>query len=139
MSQTVRLFYAHAKGMVDKDIDARAKALKELAQTSFPGSTIEVVTGRDDYNTRAKAEGGWSGWTYSVGCGCDHEGQPRFNAVICDSMSVGKATADIMRYARGAGKKVAYWDGNDQFAAISGIEDKGQDRWRDGWAILFES
>jgi hypothetical protein len=139
VSKTVRIFYAHAKGTADKDIDDRAKTLKGLAESAFPGSSVEIVTGRDDYTTRSKAEGGWSGWTYSVGCGCDHEGQPRFHAVICDSLSVGKATADILRYARGSGKKVVYWDGGDQFAAISGVEDKGQDRWRDGWAVLFET
>ena len=139
MSKTVRIFYAHAKGMSDKDIDDRARTLKGLAQATFPDATVEVVPGRDDYQTRAKAEGGWAGWTYSVGCGCDHTGEPRYHAVICDSLSVGKATADILRYARSNGKKVAYWDGTDQFAPVGGIEDKGQDRWRDGWALLFES
>lgn len=137
--KTVRLFYAHAKGTPDKTIDERAHALRQLAAASFPGSTVEVVTGRDDYNTRAKAEGGWAGWTYSVGCGCDHEGQPRYHAVVTDGLAVGKATADIMRFARSSGKKVVYWDGADQFADVSGVEDKGQDRWRDGWALVFAS
>lgn len=137
MAKTVRLFYAHAKGMSDRDIDARAESLKKLAQVSFPDADVEVTPGRDDYQKRAKAEGGWAGWSYSVGCGCDHEGEPRFHAIVCDGLSVGKATADILRYARGAGKKIVYWDGNDQFAGIHGVEDKGQDRWRDGWALTF--
>jgi len=137
MSATMRLFYAHAKGTPDNVINDRAEALRQLATTSFPGAKIEVLTGRDDYASRAKAEGGWAGWTYSVGCGCDHEGQPRFHAIVTDGLSVGKATADILRYARGAGKKVVYWDGGDQFAEVAGVEDKGQDRWRDGWALMF--
>jgi hypothetical protein len=74
-----------------------------------------------------------------VGCGCDHEGQPRYHAVVSDSLAVGKATADIMRFAKSTGKKVVYWDGSDQFADVSGVEDKGQDRWRDGWALVFGS
>jgi len=138
MAKPVRLFYAHAKGMSDRDIDSRTVALRELAKSAFPESAIDVITGRDDYQNRAKAEGGWAGWTYSVGCGCDHEGEPRFHAIVTDGLSVGKATADILRYARGAGKKIVYWDGGDQFAGIQGVEDKGQDRWRDGWALTFE-
>jgi hypothetical protein len=44
-----------------------------------------------------------------------------------------------MRFAKSTGKKVVYWDGSDQFADVSGVEDKGQDRWRDGWALVFGS
>ena len=40
MSKTVRIFYAHAKGMSDKDIDDRARTLKWLAQATFPYTTV---------------------------------------------------------------------------------------------------
>jgi hypothetical protein len=137
MSDHVRIFYAHARGMQDKDIDARAEKLREIAGSAFPGKQLTVTTGRDDYRTRAKAEGGWAGWTYSVGGGTDHEGLPRFHAVVSDAEHVGKATADIMRYAQSSGRKVIFWDGADLFAPVTGVVDSSKDNWKAGWSLTL--
>lgn len=106
------------------------------------GWETKVVAGRDDYDTRAAALGGWKAWCHDVPHGKDFTGSPMFHGVIVPVFSdeieptVGKATAQILEGFLSAGKHVYSWcPATDKFSQIEAVEVLPDEDWL-AWARL---
>ena len=125
--ETSKWFLAHSKQDGLEDIEQWcAKIGRSLVQD---GWETKVISGRDDYEIRAAALGGWKAWCRDVPHGKDFQGNPMFHGVIIpvysdnENPTVGKATADIVDGFISAGKHVYTWCPADEvFQKVSSIE-----------------
>lgn len=119
MSHALRAFLAHPKDTEDATIDRLVAAATEAlkAQIEAHHGTVHpvVISGRDDFNDRVMACGGWAGWSASVVDGTGYiDGALRslYDLIIVSPSSiVGKATADMVERALilGAAKKPVFF------------------------------
>ena len=120
-------FLAHSKQDDLGDIEQWcAKLGRSLVQD---GWETKIVSGRDDYETRSAALGGWKAWCRDVPHGKDFKGNPMFHGVIVpiysdnDNPTVGKATAQIVEGFLSAGKHVYTWcPAEEKFNQVEAIE-----------------
>jgi|TARA_R100000482_G_C4997387_1_gene90041 hypothetical protein len=125
--ETAKWFLAHSKQDGLEEVEQWcAKIGRALVQD---GWKTKVVAGRDDYETRAAALGGWKAWCRDVPHGKDFSGAPMFHGVIVPMYSddvvrtVGKATAQIVQGFLSAGKHVYCWcPAQDTFSQIESVE-----------------
>ena len=125
--ETSKWFLAHSKQDDPGEIEQWcAKIGRSLVQD---GWQTKVISGRDDYQIRAAALGGWKSWCRDVPHGKDFQGKPMFHGVIVPVYSdnknptVGKATADIVSGFMSAGKHVYTWcPADDLFQLVDAIE-----------------
>jgi hypothetical protein len=126
----MRVFYAHSKGTDDAVID-RSRAAIQAAVSEAVGDAV-VVAGRDDFNERAAAEGGWKPWSWSVPHGTFGDGTARFDLLVVPDAVVGRATADMVQGFLDAGKPVMFWRGpgaGPAFAYVVAVEELGENSW----------
>ena len=125
--ETSKWFLAHSKQDDPGEIEQWcAKIGRSLVQD---GWETKVVSGRDEYETRAAALGGWKAWCRDVPLGKDFQGNPMFHGVVIpvyqdnETPTVGKATADIVNGFMSAGKHVYTWCPADEiFQKVDSIE-----------------
>jgi hypothetical protein len=133
-------FLAHSKADDPGEIEQWcAKIGRSLVQD---GWETKVVSGRDDYDTRSAALGGWKAWCRDVPHGKDYRGAPMFHGVIvpayseCGDIIVGKATAQIVDGFLSEGKHVYSWcPDEDRFQQVQAIHVLPEDNWA-SWARL---
>ncbi len=107
MSAALRCFLAHPRDTDDQTIDrllVEATTLLRAQIEAHHGTTRPVViSGRDDFNARAMACGGWEPWSESVAAGSGYvDGALRtlYDAIIVSpSQTIGKATAQMLDIA----------------------------------------
>ena len=135
-----RWFLAHGKGDEDEDIDSWTQSLREALNLS--DHTVEVVSGRDDYQERAKALGGWKAWCRDVPHGRTYTGDAMFHGVIVPmdvgngNPTVGRATAVLLQGFLDEKKHVFTWcPRSEEFNKITGIVETDANDWK-GWATL---
>jgi hypothetical protein len=139
MSQQARWFLAHRKDEDDIQIDVWCNQLKPLLAS--PGWEVAVTAGRDDYELRARAMGGWHRWCEDVGVGIDWNGNPLFHGVIVPtsypSPCVGRATSNLVESFLRESKYVFLWCPTTQeFSQVSRVERLPNDNWQ-AWASLI--
>jgi hypothetical protein len=137
---TARYFLAHAKQDADAAIDIWAQELP--AQLSQPGWPAQVTPGRDDYEARAKALGGWKPWCTDVPQATDYRGGHLFHGVIVPvgdpaQPTVGRATASLVQGFLDAGKHALAWcPSSCELFRIEAVEDNSDaDSWK-AWGFL---
>ena len=109
MTTKLRAFLAHPKDTDDPTIEVLKHAATGLLLAQIKahhgGLTPEVVTGRDDFNDRAMACGGWGPWAESVATGTGYiDGALRtlYDLIIVTPYQlVGRATAQMLEAALG--------------------------------------
>jgi hypothetical protein len=114
----MRLFLAHAKDVPDAQLDT----LKATVQKQLPNDT--VVLGRDDFKDRSVALGSWNAWVKEVATGRNFStGGPLFDAIIVVSADehVGRATAEIVKLAKNAGRQVLWTPDGTKFEPVAGV------------------
>jgi hypothetical protein len=133
-------FLAHSKQEDLEDIECWCQDLSDAL--SGDGWEATVISGRDDYETRAAALGGWKAWCRDVPCGTDYTGAPLFHGVIVpiDSLveepTVGKATAQILQGFISESKHVYAWCPHAKdFRQVETVEELPEDNWT-AWARL---
>ena len=133
-------FLAHSKQDDPYQIEQWCLDLGQSLVTD--GWETKVVSGRDDYETRAAALGGWKAWCRDVPHGKDFTGSPMFHGVIVPIYSdnenpvVGKATAQIIDGFLQEGKHTYAWcPAENSFKLIESIEILPEDNWL-AWARL---
>ena len=130
-----RIFIAHGKADPDEVLIEYKRIVDEaIRRTGIPG---ESVLGRDDYNARQANEGGWDAWARSVATGVDFTTRkPRFSAIVVPNRVVGKATAEMVTMAIGAGKPVWVIE-RGQFVAAKGVmRNRGANLYRAGFTVF---
>ena len=133
-------FLAHSKQDDPGEIEQWcAKLGRSLVQD---GWETKVISGRDDYQTRSAALGGWKAWCRDVPMGKDYRGNPMFHGVIIPVYEddpapvVGKATAQIVDGFLCEGKHVYAWcPASETFRQISSVEVLPEDDYV-SWARL---
>lgn len=138
--QTSKWFLAHSKQDDPEEIEQWCAQIgQSLVQDDWE---TKVVSGRDDYDTRSAALGGWKAWCRDVPHGKDFRGSPMFHGVIIpaysdnESPTIGKATAQIVDGFLSAGKHVYSWcPAEDKFTPIKSIQVLPDDDWA-AWARL---
>ena len=135
-----RWFLAHSKKDEDEDIDRWCAQL--AGHMTDDVWQAEVVAGRDDYKSRAAALGGWAAWCRDVAVGKSYTGGHLFHGIIVpvdftqESLSVGKATAQLLEWFLDAKKHVFAWcPESESFRSITGLEAKEEDDWT-SWVRL---
>ena len=131
---------AHSRHDQLEEVECWCKDLIE--QLSVDGWKATVISGRDDYENRAAALGGWNDWCRDVPCGTDYTGAPLYHGVIIpidsldESPTVGRATAQIIKGFLSESKHVYAWCPNEKsFRSVSDIIELLEDSWT-SWARL---
>lgn len=133
----LRFFLAHDKSTPDDTIDAWVEECTEVLSDYYEDREVTVVSGRDDYQRRAKEAGGWKGWSRSVGTGTLFTGDPLFHGIIRPAVSsdperqrAGRATFDMVATFLELGKTAWVWYPDDTtFRAIERVEKLDGDSW----------
>ena len=135
-----RMFVAHPRG-VDDELPALVEQLRTTLQVMGVSSSIELVTGRDDYESNFARYGGWEGWAQSVATGGEYFGGmlvPRFNSIcVAPSRSIGRGTKAIVEQALSIRKDVFFFDPKNTtypITRVSRVMWNGGD-WQNGWLL----
>ena len=134
-----RWFVAHTRKTEDAQIDDWCNHL--TVRLSTPEWDAEVVSGRDDFRHRAGALGGWQQWCRDVPSGCRYDGEPFFHGVIIPSraLTVGKATAQMVRGFIREGKHAFVWDPlDDTFRGVARVSELPGDNWITWGQLVLE-
>lgn len=125
MAPEARYFLAHSRQTPDADIDNWAVMLSEVLDQ--PGWDTKVISGRDDFMTRAAGLGGWKAWSRDVPAGSRWDGEALFHGIVVplddvEDPVVGKATADLVDGFLREGKHAFVWTSRDNsFAPIEDV------------------
>ena len=133
-------FLAHSKQDDVSDIEVWCSQLsKALSNDAWAAN---VVSGRDDYENRSAALGGWGAWCKDVPYGIDYTGAPLYHGVIVpidsliDAPTVGKATAQILQGFLSEKKHVVAWCPDSKgFRQVQNITELPEEDWI-SWARL---
>jgi hypothetical protein len=138
-----RWFLAHARQDDDADIDFWCKRLGE--SLTQPDWKAKVIPGRDDYQTRAAAVGGWKSWCRDVPRAEDYAGDPLFHGVVVPVSAletcpaVGKATAQLVDGFLQQGKYAYCWcPSSESFRRIVRLDERDDDSWKAWATLIFE-
>ena len=136
-----RWFFAHRKDTDNIDIDVWCIRLHSLLEV--PDWTAAVTAGRDDYNLRARAMGGWHRWCVDVPTGTRWDGDPLFHGIVVPTSDlfplVGRATSNLVEGFLRAGKHAYLWcPQSEKFNQIMRVESSDSDSWQ-AWATLIST
>tara|TARA_R110002012_G_scaffold18824_2_gene68723 strand:+ start:1953 stop:2387 length:435 start_codon:yes stop_codon:yes gene_type:complete len=137
--KVARWFLAHSKATDDADINFWVRSLQNTLTTE--SWEAEVVAGRDDYNARAKAVGGWKAWCKDVPLAETFEGGPLYHGIIVPVIddlnpTVAKATSDLIDGFLSQEKYVYTWNpGSGEFKRCTTTEIIEGENWT-AWARL---
>tara|TARA_R100000458_G_C8262647_1_gene238017 strand:+ start:870 stop:1307 length:438 start_codon:yes stop_codon:yes gene_type:complete len=137
---TANWFLAHKRMDDDADINHWCSKLTEsLSQDGWPAL---VTAGRDDYESRAKALGGWKAWGRDVPRARTFDGEMLFHGIVVpasaldEAPTVGKATAQLIEGFINAQKHAYVWcPDTDSFRSIMSLNETDEDDYRN-WARL---
>lgn len=134
----MKVFLAHTKG--EPALDGLVATLTTVLRRQV--DNVRVVTGHQDYKNRFGAAGGWTAWAKSVGAGTVG-GDPRYDAIVVpESVSIGRATAQIVQFALDARRLVVVWDrtaGEKPLKRVRALETIDPENWRAGWRLVVEA
>jgi hypothetical protein len=131
-----KVFLATPKGALDTEVESAYATVQVKFQQSVPdGVAVSVTRAVDDWTSNFKRCGSWDAWAHDVAAGVDYEFRtPRYNAVVCTTETVGKATAQIVEHALEAEKMVAVQT-NGTVQRVYGVEAIDPENWKAGWHL----
>jgi hypothetical protein len=116
----------------------------ELNEATYIAELIKENTGAEvvhlaqtEFESHFANCGGWQQWAEFVATSRDFTTRkPRYEAIVCISEEVGRATADIVKKALAYGKPCFIW----KFQALSpivSVEDTDPENWKSGWRLYY--
>ena len=136
---TYNVFLASPKGEAESVTSAAEQLVYHRFCKAVPHAKVTVTRAQEEYEKSFAQHGGWDGWTTHVATGVDYEFRtPVYNAVVCTTSEVGKATADIVDKALNNRRMVALVSG-DSISQVVGIEVIDSDNWQTGWRLTVTS
>lgn len=94
------VFLATPKNADRESVEQLEAHVVERFTPALEGIQLHIVRAEDDYRDHFARCGGWEAWCRDVGQGVDYMFRtPRYNCIVCTQRQVGKATADIVRFA----------------------------------------
>ena len=101
---------------------------------------VLVVNAEDDFHANFSRCGGWDSWCNDVGRGVDYLYRtPRYNAIVCITQQVGKATASIVRAALEANRMVVSVCADDTYQRVVAIDELDKNDYRGGWLLRIDN
>ena len=133
------VFLASPKGESTGATDAAYQTVYHKFCKAVPNSKITVVRSAEEFDRSFNGCGGWEEWTTHVATGVDYEFRtPLFNAIVCTTESVGRATAQIVEKALANRRMVAFVSG-DTISQVVGVQVIDSDNWQTGWQLTIAS
>jgi hypothetical protein len=129
------IFLASPKGTSDQEVESALELVQSKFSEAIPHATVTVVKAKDEFDRTFKQCGGWDGWTTHVATGVDYEFRtPLYNAIVCTTPTVGRATAQIAERALAARRMVALVQ-QGTLSRVVGVECLDSDNWQTGWRL----
>ena len=133
------VFLASPKGEASGVTEAAYQTVYHKFCKAIPHSKIKVIRSSEEFDRSFKGCGGWEEWTTHVATGVDYEFRtPLFNAIVCTTESVGRATAQIVEKALANRRMVALVDG-EKMSQVVAVEVINSDNWQTGWQLTIAS
>ena len=139
MSAEYNIFLAAPKGASDLHVESAKAVVDEKFSGAVTHATVKVVTADEEWNRSFSQSGSWDAWTTHVAAGVDYEFRtPLYNAIVCTTEMVGKATADIVEKALGNRRMVALVM-DSKITQVIGVESVDSDNWQSGWRLTLDA
>ncbi len=130
------VFLATPKGMDEDEVQKFYDSVVEKFTPALDGIELVLVKAEDDYREHFGRCGGWEAWTRDVGQGVDYMFRtPRYNCIVCVSQAVGKATADIVRFALEGNRMVVLANPTGGFDRVWSVQEMDSQNYRSGWYL----
>ena len=134
------IFLASPKESDALHVSQTKAQVQEAFAKAAPHARVTVVPADEEYRSSFAAAGGWDAWTTHVAAGVDFEFRtPLFNAVVCTTEVIGRATAQIVEKALLNRKMVACVTGPDTIKRVTGVDQIDDDNWKTGWRVRVQS
>ena len=139
-SGELRGCYLSQKWMDPDEVQNRREVAQDRAAAFLPGE-VSVAASFDDFQERFRIVGTWSDWTSDVAQGVrSGDYRPRYHLFLLDEPFVGRATAQIIEGALGAGKPVLYadsaWPLERPFREVVKVVCVNEDSWVGSWELV---
>jgi len=139
-SQPYRIFLATPKDCDPEVVDRLYALTAEKFKTALQHDDVEVVKAEDDFKENFARCGGWDSWCNDVGRGVDYLFRtPRYNAIVCSSQQVGKATASIVKAGLDAGRMIAVVLPDMSYQRAVAIDTLDPNDYKAGWLLRIDN
>jgi len=139
MSAEYNIFLASPKGSSDFHVQGALTTVKDKFSAAISHADVTVVTSAQEWDRSFKQSGSWDAWTTHVACGVDYEFRtPLYNAIVCTTERIGKATADIVEKALENRRMVALIM-DSKITQVIGVESIDSDNWQSGWRLTLDT
>ncbi len=139
MSTEYNIFLAAPKGSSDLHVQSAKSLVEEKFGEAVSHATVKVVTADEEWNRSFSQSGSWDEWTTHVATGVDYEFRtPLYNAIVCTTERVGKATSDIVTKALENRRMVALVV-DSKITQVIGVESIDSDNWQSGWRLTLDT
>lgn len=137
--KTIRAFIAHSKGTDAEALPALrhqiVAALQREATAAGSDAAITATLGREHHAQHFKRCGSWDAWARDVALGVHPvTRQPVHDLIVVPAGPVGKATAEIVRYALEARVRVVEYC-NGTFRKVKSITALDDQDYKAGWRL----
>jgi hypothetical protein len=140
MNHAYKVFLATPKDADEHFVSSVATEALEKFKTALEHGDVEIVTASDDYRDNFGRCGGWDSWCRDVAQGVDYVYRtPRYNAILCTQMHVGKATASIARLALEAGRMVLVRTPDCSYKRVSAVVENDPNDYKAGWGLRIDN
>lgn len=135
-----RIFLASPKESNPEVVEKYYALTLTKFKTALKHDDVEVVKAEDDFHANFSRCGGWDSWCNDVGRGVDYIYRtPRYNAIVCISQQVGKATATIVKAALEANRMVVTVVADESYQRVIGIDELDKNDYRAGWLLRIDN
>lgn len=125
------IFVASAKSAPPEETDACIARFK----AAFPKGDFEFARSGEVFEKHFRRIGGWSQWSRFVVHGARYgENEPMHNGFLVPTLTIGKATAEIVNTALAAKRTVMVEVEPGTFRKAVGVV-QVSDSWKDGWLV----
>jgi hypothetical protein len=125
--------------MQPEDVQKFYDLIVQKFTPALEGIELVVVKAEDDYREHFGRCGGWDAWARDVGLGVDYLARtPRYNCIACVQSTVGKATAEIVRYALEGNRMVVCLRPNGRVARVFGVRADDTNNYVSGWTLQLD-
>ncbi|MCK5649864.1 MAG: hypothetical protein KAJ42_00740 [Gemmatimonadetes bacterium] len=139
MSAEYNIFLASPRGSSDLHVQSAKTVVDDKFSAAISHATVKVVTADEEWARSFSQSGSWDAWTTHVASGVDYEFRtPLYNAIVCTTEKVGKATADIVEKALGNRRMVALVM-DSKITQVIGVESVDSDNWQSGWRLTLDT
>ncbi len=139
MTAEYNIFLAAPKGSSDLHVQSAKAVVEEKFSEAVSHASVKIVTADEEWDRSFSQSGSWDAWTTYVASGVDYEFRtPLYNAIVCTTERIGKATCDIVTKALESRRMVALVM-DSKITQVIGVESIDSDNWQSGWRLTLDA